>query len=78
MKIVDVKINGIENPIGFSFPKIKCSWKVVETTGKYQVKSRIVVSTRQDFSEILWSREDHDLDWIGETIEITPKPRSAA
>ena len=76
MKIVDVKINGIENPIGFSFPKIKCSWKVVETTGKYQVKSRIVVSTRQDFSEILWSREDHDLDWIGETIEITPKPRT--
>ena len=23
MKIVDVKINGIENPVGFSFPKIQ-------------------------------------------------------
>ena len=76
MKIVDVKINGITNPIGFSFPGIKCSWKVVETTGKYQVRSKIVVSTKEDFSETLWSKEDHDLNWIGETIDITPKPRT--
>lgn len=76
MKIVDVKINGIRNPIGFSYPKIKCSWKVAQTTGKYQVRSKIVVSTKEDFSEIIWSKEDHDLDWIGETIDITPKPRT--
>ncbi len=76
MKIIDVKINGIENPIGFSYPKIKCSWKVAGTTGKYQVRSKIVVSEKEDFSEILWSKEDHDLDWIGEVIDITPKPRT--
>ena len=76
MKICDVKINGIENPIGFSYPKIKCSWKVAETTGKYQVRSKIVVSTKEDFSEIIWSKEDHDLNWIGETIDIKPKART--
>ncbi len=76
MKIVDVKINGIENPIGFSYPKIKCSWKVAATTGKYQVHSKIVVSTKPDFSEILWSKEDHDLNWIGESIDIKPEPRT--
>lgn len=76
MKIVDVKINGIENPIGFAYSNIKCSWKVIEASGKYQVKAKIVVSEKEDFSTILWSKEDHDLNWIGESVDIETKPRT--
>ena len=61
MKIVGLKINGLVNPIGFSYEKILCSWKVVETTGKKQKNAKIEVSLDSDFKEILYTKEGKEL-----------------
>ena len=34
MKVSKIKINGINNPIGFSFDTIRCSWLVSNTKAK--------------------------------------------
>ena len=34
MKVSKIKINGINNPIGFSFDTIRCSWLVSYTKAK--------------------------------------------
>ena len=34
MKVTNLKINGITNPVGFAYDQVLCSWKVVETEAK--------------------------------------------
>ncbi len=34
MRIEDIKINGIENPVGFELDHLKLSWKVRERVSK--------------------------------------------
>ena len=52
MKITDLKINGITNPVGFAYEKILCSWKVTDTSAKKQKEALIEVSRRKDFGEL--------------------------
>lgn len=49
MKIAELKINGIKNPIGFSYDKIFCSWKVTDTGAKKQKNACIEVADTPDF-----------------------------
>ena len=52
MKITNVRINGIENPIGFAYDYLLCSWNVEEAQGKKQTNAVIEVSESKDFAEI--------------------------
>lgn len=52
MKITDLKINGVTNPVGFAYEKILCSWKVTDTTAKKQQEAVIEVSRKADFKEL--------------------------
>ena len=52
MKITDLKINGVTNPVGFAYEKILCSWKVTDTTAKKQQEAVIEVSRKEDFKEL--------------------------
>ena len=36
MKVVNVRINGMENPVGFDFETVCVSWKVRETSARRQ------------------------------------------
>lgn len=51
MKITNLKINGVTNPIGFLYESLLCSWKVVDTKAKKQTNSKIEVATNPDFSD---------------------------
>ena len=42
MKITNARINGIENPIGFSYDYLLCSWNVEEAQGKKQISYKEV------------------------------------
>lgn len=53
LKITNARINGIENPIGFSYDYLLCSWNVEEAQGKKQKNVLIEVSESKDFEEIL-------------------------
>lgn len=76
MKIVNTRINGIENPRGFCCDSLSCSWQVAEAQAKKQAYARIEVSLSPDFEEILYTKEGPALDSIGETLEIVRKPRT--
>ena len=54
LKITNARINGIENPIGFSYDYLLCSWNVEEAQGKKQKNVLIEVSESKDFEEILY------------------------
>ncbi|HUM82935.1 MAG TPA: family 78 glycoside hydrolase catalytic domain [Lachnospiraceae bacterium] len=43
MKIENIRINGIENPVGYSLPQICVSWKVTDTVSKKAVISELTV-----------------------------------
>lgn len=77
MKIRQLRINGIENPVGFSLSPVICSWKVEETDSKYQEYAKIEVSKKEDFSEILWQKEGGELCQSHTLIDIELSPRTA-
>ena len=54
MKVANIRINGMENPVGFDFETVCVSWKVRETSARRQQNAKIEVSLKEDFSEILW------------------------
>lgn len=76
MRITNIRINGIENPTGFLFEQLICSWNVRETESKKQVNAVIEVSTQRNFQEILYKKEGADLDQSGEKLELELKPRT--
>ena len=76
MKIIDTRINGMENPVGFSYPIIKCSWKVTEAASRHQTNVHIVVAKDAGCTDVLYEKEGRELKSIGETLEITPAPRT--
>ena len=66
MRITDVKINGIKNPLGFCYDYLNCSWRVTETASKKPAAAAVEVSASPDFEEILYRKEGADLRWQGE------------
>ena len=71
MKVANIRINGMENPVGFDFETVCVSWKVRETSARRQQNAKIEVSLKEDFSEILWEKEGKDLNSAAEKLEFT-------
>lgn len=76
MKVVQTKINGITNPMGFAFDMLKCSWKVTQAKSRRQTFVRITVSCHEDLSEPVLVKEGAHLDCAGERLEINLLPRT--
>ncbi len=76
MKIIDTRINGIKNPVGFSYPYVKCSWKVVDVAGGHQTNAKIKIATDTRFENIVAVKEGRALKSIGERIDIKLQPRT--
>ncbi|MCR5468888.1 MAG: glycoside hydrolase family 78 protein [Lachnospiraceae bacterium] len=75
MRITRLKINGVENPLGFDFGKIIATWNVEDTKAKKLVNGIIEVASDEAFMDILYKKESKDLDQLGEVIDINLKPR---
>ncbi|NHC43201.1 family 78 glycoside hydrolase catalytic domain [Bacillus sp. MM2020_1] len=76
MKITDLRINGIKNPLGFSYDLLKCSWKVTGTNSRRQKRAKIEISKNVSFKDILYVKESETLDSTGEQIEIYCEPKT--
>lgn len=74
MKITGLKVNGITNPVGFSFEKILCSWKVTDTSAKKQKYACIEVSALPEFAEILYRKEGEKLASNETELELNLSP----
>lgn len=76
MKVNNLKMNGISNPVGFAYPKVRCSWNVEETASKKQSMVIIEISMNSDFSNIIYEKRGENLSSIGENLEIELTPRT--
>lgn len=71
MKVINVKINGMNNPIGYLMERISCSWKVTDTKAKTQKCVKIEVSKDKNFEQILFQKEGEELCQAGEVLDFT-------
>ncbi|MDE7331797.1 MAG: glycoside hydrolase family 78 protein [Lachnospiraceae bacterium] len=76
MIIQNVRINGIENPKGFLYKQLDCSWEVTETDSKKQVSASIEVSGSETFEDIIYKKEGAGLKQGGEPLEMELRPRT--
>ena len=74
MKIYDVKINGMKNPVGYIFDILTCSWKIKDVRGKHQKYVRIEVGNDAEFSDVLYIKEGEQLDSLSETLNMELNP----
>ena len=42
MIIYDLKVNGIKQPMGYNFERVRVSWKVKDFTDKYQANATVI------------------------------------
>ena len=76
MRIDDLKINGLREPLGFEFPYISVSWKVRDTASKRAMKMRLSLAADAAFAQLLTRKEGADLRSTGETLDIPLRPRT--
>lgn len=76
MVIKNVRINGIENPVGYTFDQIICSWEVVDTKSKKQTDVVIEVSESEKFDTVLYTKFGSGLKQSGEKLELDLSPRT--
>ena len=76
MKITDIRINGIREPLGFSLPHVSVSWKVTDTASRQPVHERLILAADPGFAQVLYEKEGERLASIGEVIPVSLRPRT--
>ncbi len=76
MKITNVKINALTNPIGYAFDTVRAAWVISDTEAKEAVNTKIEVSLQENFESIFYTKEGKDLNSAGELLSLSLKPRT--
>ncbi|GMQ62107.1 alpha-L-rhamnosidase [Vallitalea maricola] len=77
MKIINLKINHIKNPLGFSLDKPTISFVACDTKANLQVAARIEVAYDKEFCNIVFdSGKSEQIDSLGFELFITLEPRT--
>lgn len=77
MKIYDMKVNHLANPLGFRMERTIFSWKVKEAAGKCQRSARIQVAADSQMKELLFdSGFDAMASSLGYSAKVELKPRT--
>lgn len=76
MKISDLKINGIKQPIGYFLENISVSWTVEETKSQYADEKYVEVSKDSEFTEILCKVSGKDVENSCTLLPIEPEVRT--
>lgn len=76
MKIDRVKINGIQEPVGYDLETVFLSWIVSEAKGSRAENVRVEVAKTGDFSYILFHAEGKNLSCEGVNLDVSLEPRT--
>ena len=76
MQIARVKINGVEDPLGFKYRKVKLSWTVEDFTGKVQKNVKIEVDKADNFENVIYTKEGADLKSYCEILDVALEVRT--
>ncbi len=75
MRLYDLKVNHLTNPLGFRMERAVFSWKVADAQGKRQQAARVCVASDEKMQEILFdSGWDEQADSLGYRASIELKP----
>jgi alpha-L-rhamnosidase len=75
MRIYDMKINHLTNPLGFRMTRTVFSWKVKEAVGKKQTKARIQIASDPTMKDILFdSGFDKEANSLAYKIDFPMNP----
>ena len=73
MKIEKLRVNHIENPLGYDMKKIVFSWVVSESTGKFQRCARIRISNKKNMETLVFdSGEQENISSLGYEVPFIP------
>lgn len=77
MKLYDMKVNHLKNPLGFRMTRTVFSWKVAEAGGKRQKAARVVVAADPRMEEVLYdSGFDETADSLAYPVQLDLRPRT--
>ena len=76
MKIINLKTNHIENPLGFDLSKPSLSFVTCDTNAKKQVAAQIIVALDKEFNDIVFdSGKSEEIDSLAFKLPIDLRPR---
>ncbi len=77
MKLYDLKVNHLKNPLGFRMERTVFTWKTAEMEGRKQVSARIRVALDSAMENILADTGfDNRADSLGTSVHIPLYPRT--
>lgn len=77
MKIQQLKVNRIENPLGFELNSISLSWTVTDTSARKQKWAQVEVAADREFRTVMWdSGRDPTLSSVDCTVPLKLLPRT--
>ncbi|MCM1026284.1 MAG: glycoside hydrolase family 78 protein [Roseburia sp.] len=77
MRLYDLKVNHLRNPLGFRMERCVFSWKAAEAKGKQQEAARIRVAADPELQEILFdSGFDSQASSLAYRAEVALRPRT--
>lgn len=76
MRLYDLRVNHLKNPLGFRMTRCVFSWKITEAAGRRQEAARVVVAADEGLEEILFdSGFDSGADSRAYRAEVDLRPR---
>lgn len=77
MRIEHLRVNHLENPIGYDFSYLTLSWKVEETITKFSDEVQVIISEEDDMSRLVYdSGMRHNFRQCSLTLQMILKPRT--
>lgn len=77
MKVLDLKVNHIKNPLGYMIDKPTFTWRVEGAKGKFQKEAQVKVSKDKDFKDIVYdSKKSAQISSLGFTPEMNLEART--
>ena len=77
MKITDIKINGVRNPLGFVTDRVRITYKVIETKSRRASLCTIRIAKAEMPDTPIALLESSDADCAGEVPAFSAEPRTA-
>lgn len=77
MRLYDLKVNHLENPLGFRMQQCSFQWKVADAVGKHQTAARIVVAEDEGLQQLCADTGFQETaDSLGTEVALELKPRT--
>jgi len=68
LKIINLKVNHMQNPLGFQMNSVSFQWETVESSGTQPVSNRLLISKCPDMAQPVYDSGETLLDSIGTVV----------